>query len=77
MVAYMDKLVGRLVAKLDELGLRDNTLIIFLGDNGTGRGVTSQFAGAQLRRRQRRHQRPRHARAAHRQLARPRRRPAA
>ncbi len=35
MVAYMDKLIGRMVAKLDELDLRENTLIIFLGDNGT------------------------------------------
>jgi arylsulfatase A len=45
MVAYMDKLVGRVVAKVDELGLREDTLIIFLGDNGTGRGVVSQFKG--------------------------------
>jgi arylsulfatase A len=45
MTAYMDKMVGRLVAKLDALGLRENTLIIFLGDNGTGVGVTSQFKG--------------------------------
>jgi arylsulfatase A len=35
MVTYMDKLIGRAVAKLDELGIRDNTIIIFLGDNGT------------------------------------------
>ncbi len=34
-VAYMDKLVGKLVAELDRLKLRDNTLIIFAGDNGT------------------------------------------
>jgi arylsulfatase A len=46
MVEYTDKLVGKLVAKLDELEIRDNTLVIFLGDNGTGRGVTSQFKGA-------------------------------
>lgn len=45
MVAYMDKLIGRLVAKLDEHGLRENTLIVFLGDNGTGREVTTQFQG--------------------------------
>ena len=45
-VAYMDKLVGKLVKKVDELGLRDNTLILFLGDNGTGPGVVSQFKGA-------------------------------
>ena len=34
-VAYMDKLVGKLLAELDRLKLRDNTLIIFAGDNGT------------------------------------------
>ena len=34
-VAYMDKLVGKLVAELDRLKLRENTLIIFAGDNGT------------------------------------------
>jgi arylsulfatase A len=46
MTAYMDKLVGRVIAKLDELGIRDNTLLIFLGDNGTNTGITSRFKGA-------------------------------
>jgi len=46
MTAYMDKLVGRVIAKLDELGIRDNTLLIFLGDNGTNSGITSRFKGA-------------------------------
>jgi arylsulfatase A len=45
MVAYMDKLIGKLVARLDEVGIRENTLVIFLGDNGTGREITSQFKG--------------------------------
>ena len=39
-------MVGRLVAKLEELGLRENTLILFTGDNGTGVQVTSRFKGA-------------------------------
>jgi arylsulfatase A len=43
MVAYMDKLVGRVVARLEALGIRDNTLLIFLGDNGTGRGTRSMM----------------------------------
>ena len=34
-VAYMDKLVGKLVAEVDRLKLRDKTLIIFASDNGT------------------------------------------
>lgn len=37
-IAYMDKLVGKLVAELDRLGLRERTLIIFTGDNGTAPG---------------------------------------
>lgn len=43
MVAYMDKLVGRLVTRLDTLGIRDDTLLIFVGDNGTGRGTRSMM----------------------------------
>jgi arylsulfatase A-like enzyme len=35
MVEYMDRKVGRLVAKVDALGLRERTLILFFGDNGT------------------------------------------
>lgn len=35
-VEYMDKLVGRIVAALEKLKIRDNTIILFTGDNGTG-----------------------------------------
>ena len=45
MVTYMDKLVGRLVAKLEELKICENTLVIFIGDNGTNTGITSKFQG--------------------------------
>lgn len=37
-VLYMDKLVGKLLAELDRLKLREKTLVIFFGDNGTGNG---------------------------------------
>lgn len=43
MTAYMDKLIGELDRKLEALGIRDNTLLLFVGDNGTGRGVVSRF----------------------------------
>jgi len=49
MIAYTDKMVGKLVTKLEERGLRDNTLILFTGDNGTYRGITSQFKGREWR----------------------------
>jgi arylsulfatase A len=42
----MDKLVGKVVAKVDDLHIRENTLILFLGDNGTGKGISSRFKGA-------------------------------
>mgnify|MGYP000297443078 CR=1 FL=1 len=34
-INYMDKLVGKLIKTLDSLKIRDNTLIVFFGDNGT------------------------------------------
>jgi arylsulfatase A len=39
-LAYMDKLVGKLLKVLDSLKLRENTFIYFMGDNGTA----NQFA---------------------------------
>ena len=45
MVAYTDKLIGKVVAKLEELHLRENTVLLILGDNGTGRGTPSKFQG--------------------------------
>jgi arylsulfatase A len=43
MVEYMDKIIGRIVRKLDDLGLRENTLILFTGDNGTAVGIASRM----------------------------------
>jgi len=37
-VLYMDKLAGKLIAELEALNLRSNTLILFMGDNGTPKG---------------------------------------
>jgi len=43
MVTYMDKIVGKLVDKLEALGLRENTLVLFTGDNGTDTPVVSMM----------------------------------
>ena len=45
MVAYTDKIVGRVVAHLDKLGLRENTVILYTGDNGTHRGIVGAKVG--------------------------------
>jgi arylsulfatase A-like enzyme len=37
MIKSMDAMVGKLVAKLDQLGICKNTIILFTGDNGTAR----------------------------------------
>jgi len=45
MLEYCDKMVGRIVQNLEKLGVRDNTLIIFTGDNGTDSPIVSQWNG--------------------------------
>ena len=45
MVHYMDKVIGKVVDKLEELGLREQTLVLITGDNGTNRSLTSPFPG--------------------------------
>ena len=37
LITHMDRAVGRVLAELDTLGLRDNTLVIFASDNGAAR----------------------------------------
>lgn len=48
MVGYMDHIVGKLVNKLEELGLREQTLILFTGDNGTDRPVVSMMGDREI-----------------------------
>jgi arylsulfatase A len=43
MVAYMDKIVGEIDQHLTELELRENTLLIFTGDNGTDNRIRSMM----------------------------------
>jgi arylsulfatase A len=43
-VAYLDKQVGELVGALDDLGLRERTIIVFASDNGTAKyGIEHAF----------------------------------
>ena len=44
MVAYLDKQVGKFVDKLQADGLWDNTILIFVGDNGTMEQVVSKMS---------------------------------
>jgi arylsulfatase A len=44
-IAYQDKLVGKLVEELDRLGLREKTLIVFTGDNGSAHGGGGRIGG--------------------------------
>ena len=45
MVNYLDKIVGRLVAKLKSEGIRDNTLLLFTCDNGCATNIKSLMQG--------------------------------
>ena len=49
MVAYADYLVGRLVKTLDDLGIGDETLLLFTGDNGTASRIESRFGQRVIR----------------------------
>jgi arylsulfatase A len=42
MVEYMDQIVGRIVRQLDECRIRDNSLLLFTGDNGTHASVVTR-----------------------------------
>jgi len=48
MMTYMDKMVGRIVDKVEDLGAAENTLILFIGDNGTDRDVISRWEGKRI-----------------------------
>lgn len=39
MVSYTDKLFGKIMKKLEDLKIADNTIVIFIGDNGTARYI--------------------------------------
>ncbi|MEK7415041.1 MAG: sulfatase-like hydrolase/transferase, partial [Planctomycetota bacterium] len=45
MLTYMDMLIGKVVQRLEDLKLRENTIIVFVGDNGTGYKVEIKANG--------------------------------
>ena len=48
MVAYADKVVGQIVAQLEKSGVRENTLLIFTGDNGTDKPIVTSWNGTKI-----------------------------
>ena len=48
MVAFADKSVGQIVAQLKKSGIRDNTLIVFTGDNGTDKPIVTPWNGRKV-----------------------------
>ena len=47
-IRYMDKQVGSVMAELEKLGLREKTLVIFSGDNGTALNYPSPIGGRMI-----------------------------
>ncbi|TWU48700.1 Arylsulfatase [Rubripirellula tenax] len=45
MVSYLDKVIGKIVAKLETVGAIENTIILFTADNGTNRQIRSSWNG--------------------------------
>ena len=43
MVAYLDKHVGLIMQSLDDLGIADNSIVIFLADNGTDQDLINEW----------------------------------
>ncbi len=45
MVTYTDKIMGRILAKLDEIGIAEETIVLFYSDNGTNLKLSSMANG--------------------------------
>ena len=43
MVAYADKMVGQIINQLEKSGIRENTMVIFTGDNGTDKPIVTPW----------------------------------
>jgi len=49
MVEYLDKIVGKIVKKVEEVGQLENTIFLFTADNGTNQSLSSQWEGRKIR----------------------------
>jgi arylsulfatase A len=49
MVAYLDRQVGQILDKINQLNLGSKTIVIFTSDNGTPPEIVSPFMGRQVR----------------------------
>ena len=49
MVRYTDEILGKLVKAIDNLGIRDNTIIFWTTDNGTSGNITGRLKGKSVR----------------------------
>ena len=49
MVEYMDKVIGKISKELSKHGIAENTLILFVGDNGTNVNLVSQTKNGPVR----------------------------
>ncbi len=49
MVGYTDKLIGQVVAKIEELGIAENTLLIVTADNGSYKMSSTQYKGRTIK----------------------------
>ncbi|WP_417748501.1 sulfatase-like hydrolase/transferase [Rosistilla oblonga] len=48
MVNYLDKIVGKIVQRVEDIGQLENTLILFTADNGTNRRIASAWNGREV-----------------------------
>ena len=49
MVEYMDKIIGKITNELKKHGIEENTLIMFIGDNGTNNKLTTNTVLGKIR----------------------------
>lgn len=48
MMRYTDKIVGKIITKIEEVGLSEETYIIFTADNGTHRSIHSKIGNKEI-----------------------------